>query len=730
MAKPKIPNQKKKYQALNNRLAKYVILVQDIYESLNNEASKIALGTGYDNSATKPFKFSDYPQTKSKIETLQAKFVNELDTLIYRGTSEEWKQSNLVQDLLADKVLKAYTAQVDRNKYKVYYQTNSDALKAFQQRKEKGMNVSAKLWKQSKTYKEGLEAAISTAIKKGTSAVTLSKQISKYLTEFKSLQKDYKERFGTATKAQDCEYRSIRLARSEINMAYRKAENERWKQMDFVVGYEIKLSERHPEHDMCDMLAGRYPKDFDWTGWHPNDLCYKVPILKTEEEFFADDDAPSPNEVAEVPEGFKKYILENEGQIESAKKRGTLPYFIKDNEKVVKSILFENKNKVLGQPDTAKDIMAKIKGDIGSITKIDISALMASKNEAEESKIIVEMLGRLYGDSADKSLLFDRILNSQSLSEGIKIFREQVFKRGLDNVLESINKLSELQNIDVSKIYGPWMSKFIEYIKVIESKNIPVHGYADVYREIEGAYNIYKLSTSTKAVEYGLHKISINTPYVLIEEYARIYKNPFELLASKEFYDGFEAFVPVVARGLGGTHYDPLYKHIRIASFDRISNSKISARLVQYHEYAHAMDDLQGKWSLSKDWSDLFDKHAKIFNSDIGLDANLMVTNGVSYKNRLWNAYLNSDKSADSLELSTAISDVLVSFDKNHSGFGFGAHGADYFRAKSNCIAEFIAHAAENYWNENTIFAKVTPELYEEMKAMYKKYFNRHKNHE
>ena len=82
----------------------------------------------------------------------------------------------------------------------------------------------------------GLESALSTAIEKGMSAVTLSKRVSKYLRDFDSLKKDYKKRFGTATDIHDCEYRSARLARSEINMAYRNAEQLRWQQMDFILG--------------------------------------------------------------------------------------------------------------------------------------------------------------------------------------------------------------------------------------------------------------------------------------------------------------------------------------------------------------------------------------------------------------------------------------------------------------------------------------------------------------
>lgn len=336
MAKPKIPNQKKKYQELNNRLNRYVALVEQIYDTLNLEVAKVTLNTEYDADSGTVFKFSDYPQTNKAIADIQAQFVNDIHAVIYRGTSDEWKNSNEVQDLMADKVLKAYTATVDKQKYKVLYQTNSDALKAFQNRKDRGFNVSAKLWQQSTIYKEELEAAISCAIQKGTSAVTLSKQISKYLLDFPSLQKDYKEKYGSAEHLKDCEYRSIRLARSEINMAYQTAENERWKQMDFVVGYEIKLSGSHPVHDICDTLAGKYPKGFVWTGWHPNDLCYKIPILKTEEEFWqwdghSETTTESVNEVKDMPDSFKKWVLDNLQRIDDAKKRGTLPYFLKDN---------------------------------------------------------------------------------------------------------------------------------------------------------------------------------------------------------------------------------------------------------------------------------------------------------------------------------------------------------------------------------------------------------------
>lgn len=352
MAKPKTPNQKRKYGELNKRLAKYVMLVESIYEDLNLEAAKIVGITDFTIDSDRTFMWSDYPQTRKRIRDLQERFVEDIGSVIYSGTSEEWKNSNEVQDLLANKVLQTYGATIGKEKYEILYQPNNDALKAFQQRKDKGFTISDKLWNQSTLYKQELEEAISCAIQKGTSAITLSKQISKYLLDFPQLQKDYKERFGKASRAMDCEYRSIRLAASEINMAYRQAENLRWQQMDFVVGYEIKLSNNHtcngkPFQDICDILAGKYPKDFQWTGWHPLCRCYKIPILKTEEEFWEWDGrneatTASVNEVKDVPDAFKKWVLDNQERISTAKKRNTLPYFLRDNKSVYQKITVES----------------------------------------------------------------------------------------------------------------------------------------------------------------------------------------------------------------------------------------------------------------------------------------------------------------------------------------------------------------------------------------------------
>ena len=64
MAKPKIPNQKKKYKELNGRLSRYVALIGQIYDTLNLEAAKVVSRTDYSSDSEKPFKWSDYPETK------------------------------------------------------------------------------------------------------------------------------------------------------------------------------------------------------------------------------------------------------------------------------------------------------------------------------------------------------------------------------------------------------------------------------------------------------------------------------------------------------------------------------------------------------------------------------------------------------------------------------------------------------------------------------------------
>ena len=168
-----------------------------------------------------------------------------------------------------------------------------------------------------------------------------------------------------------------RLAATETNIAYRTADHLRWQKMDFVVGIEIVLSNNHTIRlqpgektsdlpgqmradgtpkanavrtltDICDTLAGRYPKDFKFTGWHPHCRCHAVTILKTEEEMARDTQRilegkqpseDSDNAVREFPNTFSSWATKNETRVLTGH---TLPYFIKDNQGMMTGHYLDN----------------------------------------------------------------------------------------------------------------------------------------------------------------------------------------------------------------------------------------------------------------------------------------------------------------------------------------------------------------------------------------------------
>lgn len=341
--------QKQQYNGLNRRLVAYVEQVRDIFKRLNDEACLIAERTGYDAETEKPFSFKDYPQTLAAVNRLKEQYVKDIRANIMVNTSNEWRRSNAAQDALANGLFEKARHQIDGSRRTVLFQSNPAALEAFQNRKiSKAGTISQNLWKQSGEHLNSLETAIGTAIKRGTSAITLSKQVSKYLQDFDKLRRDYKDTYGKAASIEDCEYRAARLARSEINMAYRTAEQQRWQQMDFVLGYEIQLSKTHKDVDICDDLCGRYPKDFVWTGWHPNDKCYAVPILMDTDDFARQMNGEPTNAkpITDVPDQFKQWVKDNADKLQSAK---SVPYFVKDNKAVIRELLPKNKT-ISAQP--------------------------------------------------------------------------------------------------------------------------------------------------------------------------------------------------------------------------------------------------------------------------------------------------------------------------------------------------------------------------------------------
>lgn len=142
---------------------------------------------------------------------------------------------------------------------------------------------------------------------------------------------------------------ALRLTITETNMAYNYANCKRWSDEPFVLGINIRLSGNHPADDICDELEGDYPKDFMWRGWHPRCMCVCSSILMdrdseewkklrsmSTEEYNA---YKSPNNIKNVPQGFKTWCEKHKEKLTDARKANKLPYFVRDNEKVVGKIV-------------------------------------------------------------------------------------------------------------------------------------------------------------------------------------------------------------------------------------------------------------------------------------------------------------------------------------------------------------------------------------------------------
>lgn len=259
-----------------------------------------------------------------------------------------------------------------------------------------------------------------------------------------------------------------RLARTEINMAYRTAEQKRWEKFDFVVGYEVKTTQnvkdaKHPhgKHvpDICDDLAGKYPKTFVFRGWHPMCMCYCIPILKTEDEFWLlDEDEKSVNAVSDVPKGFADWVKANAGRIKAAEKRGSLPYFIADNRKVVKGIL-EGKQGTESTNQT--EIIEASAKRVEEVANIIIKNGYHSSREAQMPPLNIGTISSDITDYAEKNQID---LDSHDLyitTKGIEhTLRESKELKGIAVTVDELVDFVKNRN-DYAIYYDPAMGDFI-----------------------------------------------------------------------------------------------------------------------------------------------------------------------------------------------------------------------------------------------------------------------------
>ena len=306
--------------------------------------------------------FDKQPLLKPQVEKIMKRLGQGVNVVVVDGVKASWNLAQEKNNELTRKIFgRAKIKKLTPEQLQAYFTRNEDGLAAFLERKIAGMNLSDRVWKLTASFKEEMEIAIEQGMRDGRSADQLSRDIRQYLKQpnmlFRRVRDKKTGRLRLSKRAANYHpgqgvYRSSyknarRLAATEGNIAYRTADHERWLNSDFVVGYEIHLSNNHTclnnqgkavrFHCMCDDLQGKYPKQFKFTGWHPHCRCFATPILKTEEEMARDiqlilegkDPLPqSENEVKTMPKVFETWMERNQERIANAK---SLPYFIKDN---------------------------------------------------------------------------------------------------------------------------------------------------------------------------------------------------------------------------------------------------------------------------------------------------------------------------------------------------------------------------------------------------------------
>lgn len=391
MAEKKKAYEVSKYTAkLFSRTEKYAANVEKLFSVAVDELLKMTAGSELGGDGT--FSFDGNRRLSDKANRVLRGLYSSVYHEIKGDISSEWEYANLSCDELIEAI---FGKGLDEdNHFARWFTRNKEAMDAFFKRKSAygGLNLSQRVWQYVGELKTEMEIALSVSLGQGDSASTVSRKVRKYLNNPDDMFRRFRVKtgedengnpiYGRKWKRKYIDpqtgeatwkdfnpkdyhagrgvYRSayknaMRLTRTETNMAYRSAEQDRWLNMDFVLGYRVKRSRNHPDADICDDLSaanddnesdnrGVYPKTFVFKGWHPQCRCFVVPILASRADFIKmqrallnGEEPPQPSGKIENPnEYFNKWVEKNQKRIKSA---GTLPYWVKDNKKAVEKAI-------------------------------------------------------------------------------------------------------------------------------------------------------------------------------------------------------------------------------------------------------------------------------------------------------------------------------------------------------------------------------------------------------
>lgn len=737
------------------RTEAYARQIEKLCNLAASEYASLA-GTLFQPDLNKPFNFDDYPQTKKAAAQVTQGLAKKIQSVIVRGTATEWRAACDKNDAFLKSILR--TSRLTPEEAEQYQARNLEALQSFQQRKVEGLGLSQRVWKYVGDIKDTIELGIDVGLGEGRSAQQLSKDLRQCLQQPDKLFRRVRDKYGNLRLSKAAAlyhpgqgvYRSSarnaqRLARTEVNMAYRQAEYLRWQQLDFVVGIRIWLSNNHtvldskgrpqPLVDICDELKGDYPKTFRFVGWHPQCRCQVTPILSDYDEYNKDrgnrlkaivrgqayKSFPSRRQVTAMPENFTQYI---EGIRERAKGWKSQPYYIRDNfnggtiEGGLKAGVAET---MKGASQTSKPIKNNSKPCTEYDTEIDTLKRWAYAFGLDVSKL--DGL-RLAG-------------NREALRAEVESLQALADKRQEEWLL-AIAELQQVRN-QISKLNKAIADK---YTAICGANSCEVGKYyADCIKnlkeaKIQAEADLKKAIAEEAKKEYSSNmpeELKDGQPYLLGEKY----------VFSKEFFDKLK-YMPTlkIPHTNKGSYECKLGREVVLDNDTRAKNSPWEKKAVVYHEFGHAIGDQRDIIHGYKPLQDLREKQIARLRKkvkttvtehkyDFGTGTYKTTTRQTSImyakqlSARIDAVYERLKKfgddvftrrgitKRDALEQIVSLQDTLKSL-VNSSGVGWG-HSTSYFNSLSMRRHEYLAHCFENTYLGNRAFEHFMPTEYKEM---------------
>lgn len=737
------------------RTEAYARQIEKLCNLAASEYASLA-GTLFQPNLNKPFNFDDYPQTKKAAAQVTQGLAKKIQGVIVRGTAAEWRAACDKNDAFLKSILR--TSRLTPEEAEQYQARNLEALQSFQQRKVEGLGLSQRVWKYVGDIKDTIELGIDVGLGEGRSAQQLSKDLRQCLQQPDKLFRRVRDKYGNLRLSKAAAlyhpgqgvYRSSarnaqRLARTEVNMAYRQAEYLRWQQLDFVVGIRIWLSNNHtvldskgrpqPLVDVCDELKGDYPKTFRFAGWHPQCRCQVTPILSDYDEYNKDrgnrlkaivrgqayKSLPSRRQVTAIPENFTQYI---EGIRERAKGWKSQPYYIRDN-------------------FNGGTIEGGLKAGIAATMKGATAGKNTVKNNSKpctEYDTAIDTLKRwAYAFGLDVSKLDGLRLagNREALRAEVESLQALADKRQEEWLL-AIAELQQVRN-QISKLNKTIADKYT----AICGANRCEAGkyYADCIKnlkeaKIQAEADLKKAIAEEAKKEYSSNmpeELKDGQPYLLGEKY----------VFSKDFFDKLK-YMPTlkIPHTNKGSYECKLGREVVLDNDTRAKNSPWEKKAVVYHEFGHAIGDQRDIIHGYKPLQELREKQIARLRKkvkttvtehkyDFGTGTYKTTTRQTSImyakqlSARIDAVYERLKKfgddvftrrgitKRDALEQIGSLQDTLKSL-VNSSGVGWG-HSTSYFNSLSMRRHEYLAHCFENTYLGNRAFEHFMPTEYKEM---------------